>query len=354
VPLELPAGGRIRRAFSWPGERATTLEATLVAPEGDALLADDRGFVALPAPAPRRVLVVGAPDLYLEGALLSFGGALAVERREAAAEATDWSRYDAVIFDGVAPAPAPREGRFLYLDPAGPGSPFPERGIVRDPIPSDFDREHPLLRHLTLADLNVREARRWTVEPADEVVAASLGAPLLVARARGTLRIVALPFDLRRSDLPLRPLMPLLLANVLDWLAAGEPVGEDTSFATGAVARVRLARDATAAVVTDPRAQVSSHPLLGDGWLDLPLLHSGVYEIVAGGGGPVVVAASFVDEGESDTRAAAVPAFARLPPARLAAGTTSGGALALGAWAALAAAVLLLLEWWAYHRRWTV
>ena len=147
--------------------------------------------------------------------------------------------------------------------------------------------------------------------------------------------------------------MPLLLANVLDWLAAGEPVGEDTSFATGAVARVRLARDATAAVVTDPPGTGVLAPAARRRLADLPLLHSGVYEIVAGGGGPVVVAASFVDEGESDTRAAAVPAFARLPP-DLAAGTTSGGALALGAWAALAAAALLLLEWWAYHRRWTV
>jgi Ca-activated chloride channel family protein len=145
------------------------------------------------------------------------------------AQPPDWTRYDVVIFDAVSPAPPPAAGRYLYLDPSGPASPFPDRGQVRDPVPSELRRDHPLLRHLTLADLNIREARRLTVQPGDVVVAAALGVPLIVVRERTKLRLVALGFDLRRSDLPLRPTLPLLLANALDWLAGAPAPAHESS-----------------------------------------------------------------------------------------------------------------------------
>ena len=88
-----------------------------------------------------------ARDLYLDGALLSLGRTVTVERvTPAAAEAqrARWPDYDLVIFDGVTPAPPPTTGRFLYLDAHGAGSPFAERGTVRDPVIADVRRDHPL------------------------------------------------------------------------------------------------------------------------------------------------------------------------------------------------------------------
>jgi hypothetical protein len=137
---------------------------------------------------------------------------------QAASLRARWGEFDAVIFDAVAPAPPPEEGRFLYLDPHGAGSPWAERGTIRDPVLTDADRRHPLLAQLSLADLNIREARRLAPTSDDQVVAASFGIPLLLARARPELRMVAVTFDVRRSDLPLRPSFPLLLANAFDWL----------------------------------------------------------------------------------------------------------------------------------------
>ena len=57
------------------------------------------------------MLRIGEPDLFLDGALLSLGDTASVHRRAARdVEATraSWSQYDAVIFDGVVPSPAPR------------------------------------------------------------------------------------------------------------------------------------------------------------------------------------------------------------------------------------------------------
>ena len=78
-----------------------------------------------------------------------------------------------------------------------------------------------LYRQLDLSDVNVSEAHRLALAPDDVALAGSFGVPLVVARERPGLRIAALGFDPRRSDLPMRPAFPLLIANTLDWATHG-------------------------------------------------------------------------------------------------------------------------------------
>jgi Ca-activated chloride channel homolog len=349
-----------------PGERTVRTVGPLAAPDAELeaqilpatenLLAfDDHAYTIVPERTRRRVLVVGAKDLYLDGALLSFGDALTVERVSAGdAEAlrARWPSFAAVVFDGTTPAPAPQQGRYLYFDPHGPGSPWPDRGMVADPIPTDADRHHPLLAQISLADLNIREARRLQPGPGDQVVAASLGAPLLIARSRPGLRMAAVSFDARRSDLPLRPSFPLLLANAFEWLDARASSSRGAE-RTGGMARVPLPRGTAMATVRGPSGEVARVPAAGDA-VDFPLPRSGFYRVdPAAPGAPSVVAANLFDAAESDTRLSPIlilggrtlPPWSPPPPARR---------LPWSILALLAAAMLSLAEWLSHHRRWTV
>jgi hypothetical protein len=222
--FELAPGEQRRHQLGSVFAAGARLEARLLAGDGqplaDDLPLDDHAVATVPPLPRRRVLRVGGTNLYLDAALLGLGRSVAVERLSAqAAEAagTRFGDYDLVIFDGVAPSPAPTSGRFLYLDPHGPGSPFPERGTVRDPVIAEARRDHPLLRQIDLADVNIAEARRLALAPGDVAVAGSFGVPLLIARDRPGLRLVAISFDPRRSDLPMRPAFPLLVASTLAW-----------------------------------------------------------------------------------------------------------------------------------------
>ncbi|MES1164385.1 MAG: hypothetical protein ABUR63_01400, partial [Verrucomicrobiota bacterium] len=238
--------------------------------------------------------------LYLDGALLSLGPGVTVDRLAAvqADQALEQAaRYDLVVCDGVTPGAAPSSGNWLYFDPRGAGSPVAVRGRLRDPIldPATVRHDHPLLRHLDLGDVNIAEAGRVAAAPGDVVLAASFGAPLILARERPGVRVAVVAFDPRRSDLPLRPAFPLLIANALAWgahdrdrLPAEGGAGAETA---------RDPRESDTAPVA--RLQVGGHP---------------------------------------------VPALEVPPPRR------RGRA---GVWAAVFALVLLVVEWVSYHRRWT-
>jgi Ca-activated chloride channel homolog len=357
VAMTLRPGERVARTVAQVATQRGEIEARLVGvtPEQNLLAADDRAYALVPERARRRVLVVGADDLYLDGALLSFGDSLAVRRvAPAAAEGTraEWARYDAVIFDGVAPFPTPTTGRFIYFDPHGAGSPWPEKGVLRDPAPTDANRHHPVLAQLALADLNIREARRLSLSPGDEALAASFGMPLVVVRSRPGLKALGLAFDVRRSDLPLRPTFPLLLANTFEWLDS-RVADAPGAYRTGSVAQLPAATGATVATIVGPRGETFQRSATA-GTIDVPLSRSGFYDVAtAPAGERRTLAANLFDPSESDTRLGdklvlggrTIAPWQPPAPSR----RRPWAVVAL-----LAAFGLSLVEWASHHRRWTV
>ena len=98
------------------------------------------------------------------------------------------------------PARRPRPGVTSIWDPHGEGS--PSRCAATDAIPviAESRREHPLLRQVDLADVNIAEARRLTLASGDVAVAGSFGVPVhhcprapRTARRRAQLRSLAVP-----------------------------------------------------------------------------------------------------------------------------------------------------------------
>jgi hypothetical protein len=335
VRLELGPGERRRHELPNVFAADVRLEARLLTADGrpladsgeDDLALDDAAYAVVPPLPRRRVLRVGAPNLYLDGALLSLGRTVTVDRlTPAAAEAqrARWPEYDLVVFDGVSPATPPTKGRYLFLDAHGDGSPFPDRGTVRDPVIADVRRDHPLARQLDLGDVNITAARRLALAPGDVAVAGSFGVPLLIARERPGLRIAATSFDPRQSDLPMRPAFPLLIANALAW-------------APGATGDATI--DAPPALLTGASARPRE---------DLPeiaIAHAGFHRV-----GDLVFAANLGDVRESDTTPAPdleVGGRKLAPPDP----PVWHGGIRLGALALGLVLLLLAVEWVSYHRR---
>lgn len=255
VPIEL--GPRAVYRQFYPGQAITgeRLEARirlLTEDARDVFPLDDRAFATVPPPRRLNVQLVSTGNLFIEGPLILNPH---IEMERVRPEDYDPTReFDVTVFDRVAPEP-PQRGDLLYFDPPAQGSPFTISGREEDPIITDTVQSHPLLRWITLQDLNIGASSTFTRASGDVAVASSFGRAILVARDQEDRRIVALGFDVRNSDFPLRVGFPVFILNILDYFARDD-VDLMYSFETGQTFSVPIDRQTRRAEVQTPQGEV--------------------------------------------------------------------------------------------------
>lgn len=358
--LRLKPGERLPRFYPNLSGASRTLEAKLGPLSGsvDLLPADNHAYALLPERRRAKILVVSPGNTYLEAALLldEYLDVQMISPKEYVDKfARSGAKSDVILFDGATPAELPRANA-IYLDPRGPGSPVKVAGDIAQPGFDKIDRKHPVVRWTALDDVNIARGHKLTAEPGDKVVGASVQGPLLVAGQRGGFKFVAMGFDPRDSDLPLRVAWPLLLLNTINWFT-DEDEQYISSFRTGDVWRVPILSTSGQARLKSPdgmswvvpvhegRAvylgeKAGFYDLIGESSADNPAL-------------PVSFAANLLDAGESSIE----PAKELLVDGRKAGALEAfhvGVRREIWIYLLLAAIVLTAIEWVTYHRRITV
>jgi Ca-activated chloride channel homolog len=335
-----------------------TLEAKIALGDGtrDDLPADDHAYALLPERRRARVQVVSSGNMFLEAALLldEYLDVTTVDPTKYPAKGV----YDVTIFDGVTPSVAAGSGSLLYLDPTGTNVPFEVGKLVDDEIGFDeLDAKSPLLRYTALSDVNIARAHILKGDKDDKVVARSFKGPLLIQGRRAGVKFVALGFDVRESDFPLRIAWPLFLLNTINDFVE-EDVGYISSFRTGTVWSIPASSAADTATLELPDGTKRSVPIK-DGRAVFLGQEAGFYKIStgsaqAGGAEDVTMfAANLADPQES-----AIAPHDKLEVDGRVAGEV--GEFKIGVrremWVYLLLAVLLVttLEWLTFHRRVTV
>jgi hypothetical protein len=390
------------------------LEARLVKPGSsdandkgalDAFPLDDRAYALLPKRRKLRVLLVSTGNLFLEGALL-LDENTSLERIPPAAYSAKRTRgMDAVVFDSWVPddwttgsagkspgktaktgktgktgksgksdksdksdkrsspiapkatpgAAGPKAHVLLVNPPAGKG-PFGVAGRIARPFITEQSEEHPVMRFITLKDVNISDSAKFKRKRGDVVLAASLRDPVLIARDTGRYKRVAFGFNPKRSDLPLRVAFPLLVINTLNWFS-GESEGLITTYRAGDTWQVPLGpvddgnprRDFVE--VKNPLSELFKAPVSGS-YAVLNGRHVGVYQITDGKA-KLRIAANLADPLESNI----APAKELILGGRLLA-PPAGFSVKLRReiwiYLLLIGLGLILLEWLTYNRRLTV
>ncbi len=367
-PIKLAPGQRLRDMLpNLGGNQGTELTARLEPVTGqpfvDLLPLDDVARALLPERRRQRVLVVTPDNLYLEGALLVYDNVvyekLTPEQYDLAVKNDRLETFDAVIFDGVAPAALPPgPGHSLYFGPTGDGSPFRITGSLPAPRVTETHPDHPVSRWLVLSDVNFESSSVFEASGGAEVVLArSIRSPLIVARRTGGRKIVATGFKLSATDLTLRAAFPLFMVNTLEWFS-GDDTDLITTYATGR--RVELPVDSTfqavSASVTRPDGVTLTLPVETDRVALYPE-QAGKYNLTFTAKDGATARQDLVANLASASESAIAPNPAltaggrALPPP----GSGSvGSRRTLWKFLICLAALLLAAEWFTYHRRITV
>ncbi len=356
VQLHLGAKESVSRFYPNLSGADKTLEARVKLKNvKDELPVDDHAFALLPERRRARVQVVSHGNMYLDAALLldEYLEVVNVAPEKYPGE----GKFDVTIFDGVAPKVDSSSGGVFYINPpSDENTPFKlgDKLKTEKTMPLGFDElddKNPIVRYLSLGEVFVARARALeATDKHDAAVGKSLKGTLLLAGRRKGHKFVALGFDIRDSDLPMRVAWPLLVMNVVS-----DFIDEDTSyissFRTGEVWSIPASAGGKTASLKLPGGAERVVPIK-DGRAVFLGQQAGFYELKLDDGA-TTFAANLSDPAESSIA----------PADSLTVGSKKSGELAgftVGVrrelWVYFLAAVLLVtaLEWLTFHRRVTV
>ncbi len=344
--------GEASVVFPVPGAAVGLVECRLAT--GDSFATDDVVRTMLrPPPETQVLLVTGGKNALLEKALTLMPQTVVRKMApEAYASGGPGDPVpDVVVLDGCSGTDL-REGAFLVF---GGTLPFPgleDEGEVTFPTLLDWNRTHPVTRFLAgLSTVQIAKARKWKLPEEALVLVEAEEGPLVVALSRGRTRAALVSFDpFEQSDWELRPSFPVFVPNAIEWLSGAGERSRGEHQRTGEPLLLRPLAGATECVVQDPAGTRHQVPVGGTG---LPLFaateRAGIYQVLSGEREERSVALNLCDPAES---AVAPVEKLKLPGKEVAAvRAVPEGRREVWRQAIFLAFLLLLVEWYIYHRR---
>ena len=344
-------------------------------PAVDALPVDDEAFLVIPPAQQTAVAVVTAGNFFLREALAG----LPLARLETFAPSAfralseeERSGFDVFVLDGLLPPGTSDEGtlpegRYLIFN-AVPGPGLARTGEAGAGRFIDWERDHPVLRELTLDGVRIAEIRR--VEVADdspaEVLAETNMGPGVIDLATPAARSLVVPFDVADSNWPFDVSFVVFLASAIEYLgsdASARAAGGGARHPPpGSIFSDRLPPGASSVFISPPSGGNEPIEPGPDGRIVYgPIRETGVYTIEwSGGAAPTDVrdggrvrrffASSLLDGRESDVRAEAAAAIANRVVAAESGGV-SERTRRYWPYLVLAALALLMFEWFIFNRK---
>ena len=346
--VELPAGGRRTLVVPFSGHASGRASAHIDV--DDDLAADNRAFAVLGIDEPLRVALHTQGNFYLESALAAVPNVL-LTRREVPGPhlARDARVHDLVVVDG-GDLPELPPGAWLLVDTLPPKLPFRRSGEpVAHPL-LEGQAEDPLVRELDFSALRIDSARRIEVEANTDALRRlmwSAETTLALSYARDDLRVVYLGFDVMESNFPLQAAFPLFVERSAAWLRGAGRRFSPTQIPTGESWSIRVPLSQRELILRTPDGEGIVYEVEGGELLFDRTSAAGIYRYSRQdlfGDAHRYFAVTLADESESDIAPRAAIATEVAGERTEQAMTTA--ALALWPWLAMAALLLLALEWW--------
>src|ERR1043166_648774 len=312
----------------------------------DDLAADNQASIVSLMPLPVRVMLMSRGNQVLEKALRSLPN---VELSVTAALATPAGPFDVAVLDDVAPAVWPTANT-LAIHTANTNW-FVGCKTVQTPPIVDWKSAHPLLRFVNFDDVFIGESLAVKTPGWGMPLVESPQTPLIIAGEHERQRRGWIGFDTLNSSWPLRISFPIFMVNAIEWLnpasssaaqlmvRAGEPFRYGLPVGEAGSVSVTRPDGVTKSVQIQPGA---SEAVFGD------TLRQGVYHLKSGTN-DVAFCVNLVDAAESD-----ITPRGELPLGKhgtVAATTVKPANVEVWRWIACCGLLVLLFEWWFYHRR---
>lgn len=376
--IELHVDGKLhdlqRVEWTQPGEQSAFF--TLKAPKEalleiklrptagrDYLAIDNQAWAVISERRPGKVLLFSDDDEQLKRALgtpamnrLATVEALPTRDAEGIDMAGDprFAPNDLIIFDRCRPKTMPETNTFsIGTLPPSLASALPP--MQESPSILTWDRAHPALRFVDLANVYVLSSLPIEAPPGSQTLISSDRGPLLLDVRRGRFTDLVQTFPLIndqgtwQTDWPLRISFPLYLFNVIHYLAGHDTESENLRRA-GDTVEYRAPADQSEVSLTLPDGQKQPVSVGRNQIANIRKTDQlGIYGVSAGKAPPFQFAVNLLDEEESSIRPAARLEFGE----RIIDATEEKSLQRRELWEPIVLAIILLIlaEWYIFNQR---
>ncbi|MEQ8677069.1 MAG: BatA and WFA domain-containing protein [Aggregatilineales bacterium] len=318
----------------------------------DFLVADNVAYTVSTQVDERSVLLMTDGNLFLEQVLRSLPGIRTV--RGNIEMGLPSLAYDLYIFDGYLPAELPA-GDILFINPPASTELFTLGGYSSATTNPNIDSSDPRVAFVDFGPVSILRVRQVTGTAwADPLISVDGGALLLAGEIDGR-QAALMPFDLRESNLPLDIAFPVLMTNLTEWFTPRDSLTGVNSISTGETLVIRPPFDAEQVRVTLPDGDERTLELEREILVFAETQQSGIYQIEALRDGDTIQRQAFVVNLFSTLESEIEP----VPDGALQVGSVTVPVVeeeALGQrelWplVIILALLMLMIEWYAYHRR---
>src|SRR5688572_850083 len=311
----------------------------------DDLPADNKASIVSLLPTPTKVLLVSTGNRFLEKAIKAIP---TVEMAKVPQLTDNAEGFDVVVLDNVAPAIWPKPN-VIAIHVAHTNLFTGWKSIEGPPI-VDWKSSHALLRFVNFDNVGIAEALEVKTPSWALPLVESPSTPLILAGELNRQRLVWIGFDTIQSTWPLRISFPIFIANAVDWLNPATERAQMLTVRAGDPFRVSLPDTIQSAEITLPDGSKRTREidnnrkelLFGD------TQKQGIYKVTAGTN-QITFCVNLLDNLETDTTPRKEIQFGSF--AKVTSNTTRQANLEIWRWFALTALIVLLFEWWYYHRR---
>jgi uncharacterized membrane protein len=273
----------------------------------DDLAADNTAWAVLPPPRKIAVTLVSPGNLFLEK-VLKTDPQVALEVRTPEEYAGGMGEADVVVIDSATPAKV-GAGRFVFVNSVPPDVPMEVLGRLEKPQIMDWDRNHPVMRHVEFAKVAIEDAMRMRPLSAGRPLVEAVGGPLIYALEEQDRKAIIVGFDLFKTDFPLRVAFPLILSNTLRWLHPAALDQSSLQLAAGQPILLPVAHGIVSATVTTPGGRSVKAPITRGMVSFTETDEVGLYTL-ATSRGDLRVAVNLMDADESNLEPRPLPAAA--------------------------------------------
>lgn len=330
-----------------------TIQATLTLPTDstipDYLAEDNSAFAISSGSGARRVLMMSDGNLFLEQVLRYLPGIQAFQGDIAVG--LPQQPFDLYVLDSWLPEMLP-QADLLIINPPRTTSLFTVGISSQNTANPVVETDDPRMAFVDFSNVNVLNFRTVTADWAQPLIRTDGGA-LLLAGETNARQIAILTFDLHESDLPLQITFPILMSNLMEWFTPRSAINVPNGLDVGESLAIRPQTGATLLRIVRPDGTTRDLGVERETVIfadtDIPGLYTlevlRVDEVLE----RVPFAVNLFDAGESNIT----------PRTEIALGDTvieqaereELGQFEFWPFAALLGLLILLIEWYVYHRR---